>query len=235
MSLRSLLPDTSVLTFMKKWSGPVLLALGAIIIAVVALSPLATENPLARWMLNVTLAPAQVLPLAGLGFAFGLLGSLEFAAALVLFLTGIVVGVVGEYGLLAVLDIIPRAASRFFLIGPISYVAAGMALVGNARWRARLTPVAAFVAGAMLALSIRLTDPSLHEPSYTVTPALISFWIVVTVALSLRAFRRDWFAIFGRIFGSWLLAIGILYGGVSLLPPKDRPPAPRGENPPQQF
>jgi hypothetical protein len=56
-------------------------------------------------------------------------------------------------------------------------------------------------------------------------PVLVAFWIVAAVSLTLRAFRRDWFAIFGRILGSWLLAIGILYGGVSLLPPRAAPPA----------
>jgi hypothetical protein len=220
-------------TSIHKRIGPVLLVLGVVIVLAVALSPLANASPLARWILNVTLAPAQVLPLAGLGVAFALLGSLGFAAALFLFLAGIVAGLATEYWLLWALDTIPRAANNFFLIGPISYLAAGLALVGNAHWRARLTPIAAFVSGAMLALNIRLTDPSLHEIAYTVTPLLVVLWVVGAVALTMNAFRRDWFAIFGRILGCWLLAIGILYGGVSLMPPKALPLPPAGEPAPR--
>jgi hypothetical protein len=48
----------------------------------------------------------------------------------------------------------------------------------------------------------------------------------------LRAFRRGWFSIFGRILGSWLLAIGLLYGGASLVPPKRQPPPPAVQPPP---
>ena len=119
-----------------------------------------------------------------------------------------------------------------FFTGPISYLAAGAALVAGARWREWLAPAAALIVGAMLALTIKLTDPSLHEPAYTWTPVLIALWIVAAVTLTLRAFRRGWFTIFGRILGSWLLAIGLLYGGASLVPPKRQPPPPAMALPP---
>ena len=49
---------------------------------------------------------------------------------------------------------------------------------------------------------------------------------MAAASLTLRAFRRQWFAIFGRILGSWTLAIGLLYGGASLMPILKPPPPP---------
>jgi hypothetical protein len=221
LSPRSLPPDARVAA---RWSGPALAGLGILAIAAAAL--VGNANPLARWMLTETLAPARVLPLVGLGAVFALIGLRALAAALALFALGIVAGIAGQDRLLAMLDLVPRAATHLFFTGPISYLAAGAALVAGARWRDWLTPVAALIVGAMLALTIKLTDPSLHEPAYTWTPVLIAFWIVAAVTLTLRAFRRGWFSIFGRILGSWLLAIGLLYGGASLVPPKRQPPPP---------
>ena len=205
-------------------------ALGLIAVAAAALA--ADASPLARWTLSETLAPARVLPLIGLGVACALIGRRALTAALALFGLGIVAGLAGQDRLLAILDLLPRAAMHLFFTGPICYLAAGAALVAGARWREWLAPASALIVGAMLALTIKLTDPSLHEPAYTWTPVLIAFWIVAAVTLTLRAFRRGWFAIFGRILGSWLLAIGLLYGGASLVPPKRPPPPPAMALPP---
>jgi hypothetical protein len=213
-----------VLAIARKWSGPVLAALGLLAIAAMAL--LARENPLARWILTETLAPARVLPLIGLGAACALAGTQACAAALLLFGLGIIGGFVAQDWLLWILYDVPQAPTHLFQTGPISYLAVGAALVPGARLRRWLLPIAAFVAGAMLALVIMLTDPSLREPVYTWLPALVAFWLVAAVALTLRAFRRAWFPIFGRILGSWLLAIGLLYGAASLLPRRELPPPP---------
>ena len=214
----------------RTWSGPALVGLGLIAVAAAAL--VANESPLARWILSETLAPARVLPLIGLGAAFGLVGTRTLIASLVLFALGIAGGLIIEDRLLAILDMVPRAATHLFFTGPICYLASGAALVASARWRTWLAPAAALILGAMLALTIKLTDPSLHEPAFTWTPVLIAFWILAAVLLTVRAFRRGWFAIFGRILGSWLIAIGLLYGGASLVPPKREPPPPAMALPP---
>ena len=192
--------------------------LGLAAIAAAALLPGLRESPLGRWTLMETLAPARVLPLIGLGAAFGLLAGRAFIAALLLFGIGVVIGLVAEDRLLWALDSVPRAATHLFMTGPISYLAAGAALVASERRRSIVAPAAAIMVGAMLALMIKLTDPSLHEPVFTWTPVLIAVWIVVSFSLSLRAFRREWFIVAGRILGSWLIAIGLLYGGASLVP-----------------
>jgi hypothetical protein len=214
-------PDApaGTLDTLAKWSGPALIAIGFVAIAIAALSPV-QESPLARWVLNETLAPAQILPLIGLGAAFACVSTRAFATAFILFAAGIALGLIAEYWLLWALDTIPGAATHAFLTGPLSYLAAGVSLVAAVRWQTAVVPAAGIVIGALLALTTRLTDPSLHELAYTALPLLIASWLVGALSLTLRAFRRGWFAVFARILGSWLIAVGILYGAVSLLPPK---------------
>ena len=218
MSQRSSPPDAraGVLAATQKWSGPALLALGLLAIAAIAL--LARESLFARWILNDVFAPERVLPLIGLGAAGGLVGAPAAGAMLVLFGLGIAAGSVGQDWLLWVLYNVPEGPTHLFLAGPISYLVIGLALVPGMRLLPWLLPIAAIVAGAMLSLAIMLTDPSLHDPAFTWTPVLAAFWIVAAMSLTLHAFRRGWFAIFGRILGSWLIAIGLLYGGAALAP-----------------
>lgn len=224
MSPHSSPPD--VRTAALKWSGPALAALGLFAVAALTFIPALRESPLTRWILTETLAPARVLPLIGLGAAFGLIGARAFVAALLLLAIGIAGGLFAEDWLLWVLDTVPRAGTHLFLTGPISYLAAGAALVFSARVRSYVTPATAAIFGAMLGLTIRLTDPSLHEPAFTWTPVLIAFWIVAAVSLPLRSFWRGWFPIFGRILGSWLRRTAVEQADGQPLVPQRRLPAP---------
>jgi hypothetical protein len=199
-----------------RWSGPTLCVLGLIGIAVIAL--MATESPFAGWFLFHAFAPERVLPLIGFGTACGLVGARLFGATLVLFGLGIAIGFVGQSQLIETIYTVSDGPTYLFLTGPISALAVGLALAPGMRLLPWLLPVAAIIGGTMLALAIFLTDPSLHDPLFTWTPLVAAVWIVLAVALTLRAFPRRWFAIFGRILGSWLLAIGLLDGGASLLP-----------------
>lgn len=201
-----------------------MLVLGLAAVAATAL--LARENPFARWILNEVFAPERVLPQIGLGAACGLVSARIFGAVLLLFGLGIVAGSLGQDWLLWVLYNVPEGPTHLFLTGPISFLAIGIALVPGARLLPWLLPVAAIVAGAMLSLAIMLTDPSLHDPAFTWVPVLVAFWLIAVVSLSVRAFRRRWFPIFGRILGSWLITIGLLYGGASLMPRLEPPPPP---------
>ncbi len=226
MSPLSSPPDARarIFTVAQKWSGPGLIALGLLAVAMIAL--LARQNPFVRWILSDVFAPERVLPLIGLGAACGLVGARIFGAVLLLFGLGIVIGSVGQDWLLWVLYNVPEGPTHLFLTGPISFLVIGLALAPGARLLPWLLPIAAVVAGGMLSLAIMLTDPSLHEPAFTWTPVLVAYWIVAAVSLTLRAFRRGWFPVFGRILGSWLIAIGLLYGGASLAPILKPPPPP---------
>lgn len=206
------------------WTGPALAGLFGV--AVTTLVPFAVESPLARWILTSTLAFERVLPMIGLGALFGLVGPRVLAAALLLFALGIIAGLMGEDWLLRWLDAVPQAVSHEFLAGPISYFAVGAALASGTHWRPVWTPLSGFLCGAMLGLVVRLTDPTLHEPAYTWTPVLIAFWIILAISSTVRAFEQAWFPVFGRILGSWLLAIGLLYGGAVFVPKRQPPPIP---------
>ncbi len=226
MSPRSSPPDAQPhgLPPALAWSGPVLAIL--FVFGVLALVPLASASPFARWVLGDVLTPERLLPPLGLGVLFALIGTRPLAAALLLFVLGIAGGLLAEDTLLWLLDALPRAATHLFYAGPIAFLAVGFALVAGDKSWPWLAPPATLIGGAMLMVTVRMTDPSLREPAYTLTPLLVAAWIAAAVALTLRAFPRRWFAVFARILGSWLLAIGLLYGGVGLLQKRVAPPAP---------
>jgi hypothetical protein len=207
-----------------RWSGPALAITGAAIVASIEFLPATAQSTLAWWILTSALAPVRVLPLFGLGVAVGLAGYRPAIAALALFGAGIALGFATEDRFVAALAAFPQAASQDFLTGPLSCVAVGLSLAPGARLRQWLLPPAAAIAGAMSIFAIQVTDPSLHNPVIPLAGILIALWIVVGVALTIHAFRRDWFVIPGRIVGSWLIAVGLLYGGTSLIPKRSPPP-----------
>lgn len=216
--------------FARQWSGPILAVLGAIVIGTIVLRPAAAGSPLAWWIWHSALTLERVLPLIGLGIAFGLADARTYAAGALLFGLGIAAGFVFYKPILDPLLTIPNVAERNFLTGPIASIVSGLALMGGQRLRPWLLVPAAGAAGIVLALAIVVTDPSLNDSTNRIAGALIGVWIVGAVSLSLRAFRRGWFDIAGRIAGSWLIAIGLLYGGAALLP-KPTPPAPSQQPP----
>jgi len=201
-----------------------LLVLGLAAAAVIAV--LAMTFPFAGWILLNVLAPERVLPLVGLGVACGLVNARILGATLVLFVLGIVGGTLEQERLLFAIYNLLEGPTHLFLTGPVSSLAIGLALVAGLRLLPWLLPVAAAVIGVALALAIMLTDPSLHDPIFTWTPLLAAFWIVLALAMTLRVFRQPWFSIFARILGSWLIAIGLLYGGAELKRVLKPPPPP---------
>jgi hypothetical protein len=204
------------------WTGPILAVLG--LLAIAGTFNISNQSPLARWILVETLAPSRVLPLIGIAISFALVSTRAMIAGLLFFGFGAAIGLTAEDWLLAILAVVPGAATHLFLTEPFSYLAAGLALIAGKDWRRWVTPPAALIFGAMIGLTIKLTDPSLHEPAFSWLPTLTSCWIIAAVMLTLRAFSRGWFAVFGRILGSWFIAIGLLYGGASLVTKHELPP-----------
>jgi hypothetical protein len=223
------------MTALRRWIGPTLAVFGMVILTVIVLRPAASESPLTWWIVNNALMLERLLPLIGLGVALAIVSARAFIAALLLFLVGICFGFVAQHGLLSITATIPQAAMHLFFTGPIASVAVGLALISGARWRPIVLPVAALVAGTMLALAIVATDPSLHDRTNTFVGILIGLWIVVSVSLTIGAFRRTWFSIFARILGSWLIAIGLLYGSAALLPVQSPPQDLPGPALPPEF
>ncbi|MCB9948400.1 MAG: hypothetical protein H6842_11300 [Rhodospirillaceae bacterium] len=215
-----------VLQRYSPWAGPALLLLGAAAVAALAALPDAGQGKLDWWLQSSALTPERILPLVGMGVGLMLAGPRLWIAALVVFAAGIGAGFVAKDQILATLGMIPNAPIRLYYVGPIGCIAAGLALVPGAGLRPWLLPVAAFVVGAALALTISLTDPSFDDATIRWTGVLIGVWITAGIGLTGQAFRRPWVTIAGRILGSWLIAIGALYGGASLVPPPDPPPEP---------
>jgi hypothetical protein len=218
---------------MRAWSGPALAAIGAVVLAAVEFLPATAQSTLTWWIATSALAPVRVLPLLGLGVALVLVDFYLCAVSLLLFGCGIAVGLVTQDYFVAALAALPQAASHDFLTGPVSCLAVGLALAAGARVRRGLLPVAAAIAGAMLVFAIHVTDPSLHDWRFPLAGITIALWIVAAITLIVRAFRRDWFVIPGRILGSWLIAVGLLYGGASLMPRRSLPPPPPAPTAPQ--
>lgn len=219
MSQHSPPPEYAFGALAIKWSGPALTALGLLAAAAIALTPAAGRSTLMWWILSSALAPERILPLAGLGVALALVDRRYSRGALALFGGGLAVGFFSKDWLLSVLEAIPRATSHHFLTGPISTVIVGVALVlPAARLRSWFLLIAAAVAGSMLAIAIEVSDPSLNDVAIPLAGVIVAFWIVAAISLTVRAFWRTWFPIPARILGSWLIAIGLLYGGAALVP-----------------
>jgi hypothetical protein len=207
-----------------RWSGPALAALGIAAMATTGLT--AMRSPFAGWLLLHTLAPERMLPLIGLGLACGLVGGRVFAVTLVLFGLGIAGGFAAENWLLATIYDLAGGPTHLFMTEPIASIAIGLALIPGAWLLPWLLPAAAIIVGAMLALAVFLADPSMHDPLFIWTPLLAAVWVVAALALTINAFRQRWVMIFARIYGSWLVTIGLLFGGTSLELNFKPPPPP---------
>jgi hypothetical protein len=208
----------------RRWGGPALVVVGAAVIAAIVFRPAASESPLAWWMLNSALTPERLLPLIGFGLALGLVSRQVLFAGFLLFGGGIAAGFILHDQLLAPFWAIPNIAAHNFVTGPIASIAVGIALVAGSNMGRWLLPPAALIAGVMQALAIVVTDPSLHDPTNRISGVLIAIWLVSAISLSLHTVRRARLNVASRIFGSWLIAIGLLYGGATLLV-KRQPPA----------
>jgi hypothetical protein len=211
---------------LTKWAGPALVILASAGGAALALQPPGSGGTVSSWILSSALAPERVIPLVGLGAALSLVSLGHCMGGVALFAAGFAAGFPLGERLVSLLANVPGAVNHLFFTGPISCIAAGLVLVSPAGVRPRLLPLSAAAIGVMLALAIKLTDPTLHDPMIRGAGALVGLWMVASVLLTGRAFRQKWFDIAGRILGSWLLAIGLLYGSASFI--AKQTPLPNG-------
>ncbi|MGE0005444.1 MAG: hypothetical protein AB7S92_07620 [Parvibaculaceae bacterium] len=206
-----------------RWSGPLLALPGLLGIALIAWQAPGERSMIAAWILASALSLERVVPLLGLGMAVSLLGRRQCWSAPAVLLVGTAIGFRLRPWFMNAMDGVPQAADHLFLTGPLSDVAAGLLLIAP-RWaRAWLFVPVTMVVGAMLAVAIGLTDPTVNEILVPCVGAATGAWIVSAIALTASAFHRPWFSIAARIAGSWLLAAGLLYGSAALVP---RPAAP---------
>lgn len=211
----------------RSWLGPVLLAIGLTGLAIIWLEAPDERSAYGWWVLTNAGAFQRVLPLIGLGILMALIDLRASIAGFALFAVGIILGFAFAEMIVAAMTQLPTSPERHhFLTAPALSIAVGLALVAPSRMRIVVLPVVAF-AGVALAVAIWTTSPLGHDLIMGAIGIGIAIWIVGAAFLTVRAFRQSWFNIGGRILGSWLIAIGVLYGGACVIPiqqPPLRPP-----------
>jgi hypothetical protein len=79
----------------------------------------------------------------------------------------------------------------------------------------------------MLGFGLALEDPTVGDWQYMAGVTAILAWVILMPPLALRQMRPAWLRVGGRVFASWLLAIGVLLGASKLLPtPQTAEPIP---------
>ncbi len=187
---------------------------------------------LERGALAVILSYPRALPLLGLGCALATVPARAAALAILFAAAGLWLGLEYRDWLINTLISGSATAVRLNLPGPISCLAAGLLLAAPPRLRSWLLPPIASVVAAMLAIAIKLADPSFHDPNFLRGALAAGAWLVAAVALTVHLCYRDWLGIGIRILGSWLIAIGLMLGAAILVPRPTigaAPPAPADE------
>ena len=202
-----------------RWLGPVAVVAALAGIAAMQIHPVADRSMLERGALAVLQSYSVALPLLGLGCAMGLARGSQAAVAAMLALIGLWLGF--EYRDLLINAVISGVATRvrLGLPGPVSCFLVGIVLAAPPRLRSWLLPPAAVVMGAMLAVDVKLVDPSFHDPDFLRGALVASAWLVGAVSLTVHLVRARWLGIAVRILGSWLIAIGLMLV-VSILVPR---------------
>ena len=172
---------TSVL---QRWSGPLLALPGLLGIGLIAWQAPGERSTTAWWILTSALSVERIVPLLGLGVAVSLLGRRQSWAALGMFVVGIAVGFEIRPWFMDAMAGVPRAADHLFLTGPLSNVAAGLLLIAPRRARARLFAPVMLFTGAMLAIAIELTDPTIDDLAIPCAGVIVAVWIISAVGLS---------------------------------------------------
>jgi hypothetical protein len=192
---------------------------------------------LARGGLAILLSYERALPLLGLGCVLALMRFRHAALGAGFAILGLYLGFASREWLIAAIVAGPATVGRLALPGPIACLAAGIVLVSPDRLRAWLAPPAAIVIGAMLAIGVKLVDPSFHDPNFLRGAIGAGVALVAASGVLGHLCDRPWFRIALRIVGSWLIAIGLMLGAAILVPrptignapqPQIQAPAPPG-------
>jgi hypothetical protein len=223
------------------WIGPIIGVVGLAAVAAMFLHDASHRSLFEEGVLSVVLSVDRALPIVGLGLALSVAGPGEGASGALLFALSVFLGFASREWLYAMIAGGPAALGRFRLIGPLACLAVGVALAAP-RWIRRwvLAPAAVGL-GVLLALAADISDPGVHQAGFPLGAIAAILWLVSAVALTGRRFARPWLGTAVRIFGSWLIAIGLLLGGVALAPRPGpgksppvytpQPPGSTGESP----
>jgi len=191
---------------------------------------------LERGALSVALSYERALPLVALACALAFAPLRQAALGALLSVVGLWLGFLGREWVITALVSSSSTAGRLGLPGPISCLVTGLALAVPERCRPWLLPPAAITVGAAFAIAIKLNDPSFHDPNFLRGAIAAGAWLLAAAGFTSHLCDRPWFRIAMRIFGSWLIAIGVMLGASILIPRANvgtaLPPSPEMFNDP---
>ncbi|ARE40719.1 hypothetical protein RGUI_2578 [Rhodovulum sp. P5] len=193
---------------------------------------------LAYWVPRSWLSAPLLLPLAGLGLGLSRFCAMPAAGLLLVWLAGAAAAVLWRVPIMDRLAELPGAVSHDFLTLPIAALAIGGTLVpGGRATRIALWP-AALIGGGAYAMTVKLSDPGdIGDPTVLLAGLGLGLWVALTLNVAARIPPARWAETASRILGSWLIAIGLIYGSLAL--PGNRPaqptPPPERTLPPPRF
>lgn len=166
------------------------------------------------WLIYSLLSASLVLPLLGLGIGFSSLKFLSILVGIILYIAGFFVGFIyyADVGFYFVVD----SSKHLYFSMPIASLSIGLLLVLPDILRKGLILLVSPIVGIMIAITTNLTDPTLHNLIIPKISLFVTVWIILFAIFSVKVFYCNWFHIPIKIFGSWLIASGLLYGGVGI-------------------
>lgn len=199
-----------------KYSGPLLALFAVLVLLLFSKVYQTSDNLVFAWVLWSALSVSVVLPLLGLGVGFALVPLRFVFISSIAFFMGFFMALANYDKVWFLFTNSPNAEQHLYLTLPIMNLFSGILLLLLKKIIKYLVIPFSFVIAFMLAITTKLTDPTLHDPIITLLALLIAIWIILVAMLSVRSFYRQWFIIAIRIFASWLLASSLLYGGTLL-------------------
>lgn len=196
-----------------KWLGPTCAAIAGAVLLAALLRPLAERSLIEAGVAYMAATYDMVLPLVGLGVASAQMTRWQTLLVIIMFAAGVLLGILSEERLLSAMAVEPGSAGRFVFIGPSCCVIAGLALVAPGSVRFWTASDAAACVGVALGFLIAFNDPSVGDVQFACGAVAAGLWLIAAPSTVLRRLDGSWLKIGGRVFASWLVAIGLMVGG----------------------
>ena len=158
----------------------------------------------------------RAFALLGLGLALARQSPVGRWLSFLIAAGGMAVGIVAEYQV-ANSEFVAGHLFLLNLPGPLVCVLAGLALALPLRLQSWALPVLSGTVGILSGLAVGLAAPAGEFAAFTGGAALAGLWIAALPVLLFPTIRAGWARILTRIVGSWLIAIGLMLGGLRII------------------
>lgn len=214
-----------------RWAGPLFLIAGVAAALVAWVHPRPNPSGFEFGVFYTLSRYDHALSLVGVGVAAAGMRTPILALDFALLAGGLCAGSLVSDAIGAAVLHDPGWIRYVFLIGPIGCIGAGAALVLPRPVRIWFLPPVALYSGTALGLVVSFNDPTLRQWAFAGGTVAAGLWLVTVPLLLCRAVSRPWHEIPGRIFGSWLVAIGLMLGAAQFFPRSDAPPPAANASP----